>query len=129
MLQRESTLVLIVDVQERITGVMHERARLLEQPEKLIRGADVLDLPILLTEQYPKGLGETVEEIREALPQYDPVVKNTFSCCDDPGFMDRLHNPGRENVLLAGIEAHVCVYQTAAQLLEMGSMKADKFAV
>jgi len=117
MLTCDNTALVIIDVQERITNVMHDKEFLLENLERLIQGAQVLDIPILLTEQYPKGLGTTVNAVRNVLEQYDPIEKIAFSCCNDDHFMSALEKLGRKNLLISGIETHVCVYQTVMQLL------------
>jgi hypothetical protein len=85
---------------------------------RLIRGAKVLGLPIVATEQYPEGIGPTVEEIRSLLPDVPPLPKMTFSCCGNPDFVPRIGT--RSQILLAGIETHVCVYQTCRDLLAAG---------
>lgn len=118
MLTRDNTALVVIDVQEKITNVMHEKAFLLENLKRLIQGAQVLDIPLLVTEQYPKGLGATVNAIRNVLEDYNPIEKIAFSCCDDDNFMSTLENSDRKNLLIAGIETHVCVYQTVMQLLE-----------
>ena len=80
----------------------------------------MLELPVILTEQYPKGLGPTLPEIAGLLPGIQPVEKLCFSSCGEEGFRNALEASGRKQVLLAGIEAHICVYQTAIDLLRMG---------
>ncbi|MCG8480720.1 MAG: hydrolase [Spirochaetales bacterium] len=117
----DNTAVVIVDVQERLLVHMHDADRTCEKILTLIRGARALEAPLLVTEQYPKGLGPTVASIAEALDESVPrIIKSTFSCCDDAAFGTHLASLGRKTVLLAGIEAHVCVLQTALDLLETG---------
>jgi nicotinamidase-related amidase len=99
---------------------MHEKEKLLRQVLKLIRGITVLEIPIILTEQYPKGLGPTLPEIAELLPDIKPVEKTCFSCYDSEPFRNALEAAGRKQVLLCGIEAHICVYQTAFALARGG---------
>ncbi len=118
---RDNTVATIVDVQARLHPHMHDAERVLAKIETLIRGFSVLELPILVTEQYPKGLGGTVEPVREALgDRYTPIIKSAFSCCDDQTYSARLKEYGRSTVLIAGIETHVCVLQTTLDLLESG---------
>ncbi len=81
-------------------------------------GAQALDVPILLTEQYPEGMGSTIPEIAELLDGVKPLAKTSFSCCGDDGFTEAFANVGREQALLVGIETHICVWQTAYDLLE-----------
>lgn len=116
---RNNTLAVIVDVQERLHPLMYNADHVLTKATTLIRGLTVLDIPILITEQYPKGLGTTVEPIREALgDRFNPIVKSAFSCCDERDFSRRLTEHGRRTVLIAGIESHVCVLQTSLDLLD-----------
>ncbi|MBU1065903.1 isochorismatase family protein, partial [bacterium] len=77
-------------------------------------------IPIIITEQYPKGLGATVSEIHELIPDIEAVEKRSFSCCFNENFMSVLENLNRKQVLVSGIETHVCVYQTCVDLLESG---------
>lgn len=118
MLSRENTALIVIDVQERIANVMHEKEFLIDRLQRLIRGARVLEIPILLTEQYPKGLGATVNALRNVLDEYHPIEKIAFSCCNDEKFMAALEDLKCRNLLVCGIETHVCIYQTVMQLLE-----------
>ena len=116
MLTKDNTLLVLVDLQVKIARVMHGQKELVENTEKLIRGMNVLNVPILWVEHNPGGLGETIPEIAELLSG-KPVIKFSFSCCGEPRFMEVLENFKRGQILLAGIESHVCIYQTAADLL------------
>ena len=116
----DKTALLIIDVQGKLAQIMHERDRLFMSLEALISGAKLLGLPILLTEQVPEKLGSTVREVRELLSDSEAISKNSFSCLRDGVFRERLEELGRCNVILAGIETHVCVYQTVRDLLELG---------
>ncbi len=110
----------MVDVQERLAAVMDQREKVLDNCLRLIEGAKVLDVPIAVTEQYPNGLGPTEEELRGALLSYEPFEKLTFSCCGEPSFTSALDALGRRTIILAGMETHVCVLQTALDLLRGG---------
>ena len=116
----EATILVLIDYQERLFPVMHDRERLLRNVLKLVRGAAVFGLPVIVTEQYPRGLGPTLPEIRDLLPGVTPIAKTCFSACDEAGFMAALDASGRRQVLLAGIETHVCVCQTAVTLARSG---------
>ncbi len=116
----ENTALVLIDFQVRLFPVMHEKEKLLRNVIKLVKGAGVLEVPVILTEQYPKGLGPTLPEIKALLPDTRPVEKVCFSCCDEESFCRSLEALGRRQVLLAGIEAHVCVYQTAMALARAG---------
>ena len=110
----------MVDVQERLAAVMDQREKVLDNCRRLIEGAQILDVPIAVTEQYPKGLGPTEEELRGALLSCEPFEKITFSCCGEPSFTSALESLGRRTIILAGMETHVCVLQTALDLLRGG---------
>jgi nicotinamidase-related amidase len=118
------TAGLIVDVQERLVPHMHERDALESRLLILIRGLEILGVPLLVTQQYTRGLGDTIPSVREALGWKSSetasslpfIEKRAFSCCDDPGFSTALASLGRLRVIVAGIEAHVCVLQTALDL-------------
>ena len=120
MLTPDNTLLVVIDIQDRMVRVMHHKERLLQNLVKLIRGVQVLDIPIVLTEQYPSGLGPTLPEITELLPGVRPIEKVCFNCCDEERFRQKLESLNRQQVLIAGIEAHVCVYQTAMDLFGQG---------
>ncbi|MHB8105640.1 MAG: hydrolase [Dehalococcoidales bacterium] len=119
-LNAEKTVLLLIDFQERLFPVMHDKEKLLKNVIKLIKGAKVLAIPIILTEQYPKGLGLTIPEIKELIPEIQAVEKVCFSCTDEAAFNKALETFKRKQVLIAGIEAHICVYQTAMALTRAG---------
>jgi nicotinamidase-related amidase len=120
MLHRADTLLLIVDIQEKLVRAMHAREQFLLRARQLVQGARVLDLPILYTEQNPKGLGTTVPEIATHLAAVKPISKFSFGCCASEDFLRALQLSAARHVVMAGIETHVCVYQTALELLEKG---------
>ncbi|AQT69743.1 Isochorismatase family protein [Anaerohalosphaera lusitana] len=120
MLGADDTCLVIVDVQEKLTAVMHERERLVRNLAILAEAAGLLRLPTVYCEQYPRALGRTVEELRGHLDAEEAVEKMAFSCMAEPEFVERLAATECRNVLLAGIEAHICVCQTAVDLLEKG---------
>jgi nicotinamidase-related amidase len=120
MLTGADTLLLIVDIQEKLVRAMHDREDLIRKAQQLVQGARVLNLPILCTEQNPKGLGPTVPDIAAHLPAASPISKFSFGCCACEDFERALQASARRNLLLAGIETHVCVYQTALELLAQG---------
>lgn len=120
MLQTGDTVLVLIDIQGKLAQIVHESEFILNNIEKVTIGARTLDLPVLWLEQYPKGLGPTVEQISQHLTDLLPIEKITFSAYDTPEFVTQLQATGRKKVLLAGIESHICVYQTAADLLENG---------
>jgi nicotinamidase-related amidase len=119
-IEKTNTVLAIVDIQERLAAVMSERQKVIENCLHLIESAKLLDIPVLLNEQYPKGLGPTVSDIKEAFQPYAPLEKVTFSCCRGESFPDSLTLTGRKKVILAGMETHVCVLQTCIDLLKEG---------
>jgi hypothetical protein len=117
---KENTIGLVIDIQERLVPVMEESDLLIANCSKLIRGLQVLGLPILVTQQYTKGLGDTVEEIKSVFNDFQYIEKRDFSCFDEPVVAEKLTLSGMKNVIICGIESHVCVLQTAIDLKEAG---------
>jgi nicotinamidase-related amidase len=107
---------LVVDIQEKLLPAIFERERVVAEALRLIRGARVLGLPVFATEQYRKGLGATVPEVAEAIAAFAPLEKLTFSACGRPELLNAFRAHGVADVLICGIEAHVCVCQTALDL-------------
>jgi nicotinamidase-related amidase len=120
LLKAEDTVLVLVDVQGKLANVMYEKENLVVNLQKLIRGVKALGVPVVMTEQYPQGLGPTIPEVSGLLPDVKPIAKMSFSCCSDESFMAAFKAVGRKQVLMAGIEAHVCVYQTSLDLLNAG---------
>ena len=120
MLDRDATLLVVIDYQEKLLPKILGAEALTEQAVKLIRFARELEVPILCTEQYPKGLGHTVAPIAAALEGIVPLEKTAFGCLGDAGFTEALEASGRKQLLLTGIEAHICVMQTALGALDEG---------
>lgn len=120
---RTQAVLAIVDIQERLLGALAEERRTSVVERALIAAdtAQVLDVPVLVSEQYPKGLGPTVAAIRERLADsFTPIEKLAFSCGRSPEFREALERTGRRDVILCGVETHVCVLQTALDLLNDG---------
>ena len=120
LLSIDSTILILIDYQERLFPAMHDKGNLLSNVLKLVEGIRCLGIPIILTEQYPKGLGATLPEIKAMLPDVTALEKICFNCCDNENFCTALEHSGRHQVLLAGIEAHICIYQTAIGLARKG---------
>jgi len=119
-LDKEDTVLLIVDIQEKLAVVMTEKDKVVGNNLHLIELAKMINMPVMVTEQYPRGLGATVKDIREALPFYRPVEKMTFDCCGQPPFLEELKEHNKRNVVLTGMETHICVLQTCIGLLKGG---------
>ena len=120
MLNANDVLLLIVDIQGKLAQLMHEKERLFQNLQMLIRGSRILEVPILWMEQNPGGIGPTIPEIAGLLPDITPISKMSFSCCQNTAFVKALSELKRRQVLIAGIETHICVYQTAVDLIDMG---------
>jgi nicotinamidase-related amidase len=118
MLKTENTVLVIIDIQEKLARIMNDLEQTVKNMQTFIRGIQVFNIPVIVTEQYPQGLGKTIPEIAGLLPEAQPIPKVHFSCCDNEDFMRALQATGRKQVLLSGIECHVCVYQTAVDLLK-----------
>jgi nicotinamidase-related amidase len=120
MLNIENTALIAIDFQEKLVRAMYQKEKLIENVQKLLKGLQVLEVPVISTEQNPAGLGATIPEISSLYSGSKPFPKFSFSCCSDRDIAREIGNSGREQVLVAGIEAHVCVYQTAMDLMRMG---------
>lgn len=115
------TALAVIDVQESFRPHIEEFSQLAARVARVVEAARLLGVPVVVTEQYPKGLGRTVEEIRAALPEdFEPIEKTAFSSCGAGAFVSKLEEAGARQILLCGIEAHVCVNQTAHDLLALG---------
>jgi nicotinamidase-related amidase len=117
MLNIDNAVLVVIDVQGKLATLMHENEKLFANINKMIKGARALDIPIIWTEQIPDKLGETVPEVKSELEGIELFTKNTFSCCGGPGFNEKLNDLGKKQVIVTGIETHVCVYQTCIDLL------------
>jgi nicotinamidase-related amidase len=117
LLITEKTCLLIIDVQERILPVIKDHQSITENILKLIKGFKIMGLPIYLTEQYPKGLGPTIDLITKELDDLNPIEKMSFSCSGANKLFTVLKNKKLLQIVVAGIEAHVCVQQTVLDLL------------
>ncbi len=120
MLKCEEAVLVFIDVQGKLHDIMHEKETLDGNLEKMIRCAQLLEIPLIGTEQIPVKLGPTSEPFKSLLEEAPMIAKSAFSCCGDPNFMDVFQSAGKRQVILVGIETHVCVYQTALDLLEAG---------
>jgi len=117
---KNNTAGLIIDIQEKLFPVMWKKTSLLKNCNTLIRGLSALGIPMILTQQYTNGLGNTIPEIQSALPGVQFIEKREFSCCDEPVVTEKLKEINPINILICGIEAHVCVQQTAIDLKDAG---------
>ena len=140
MLDRENAVLVVVDVQSRLLGQIHEAEETVRQITRIMRGFQIVEAPVVVTEQYRKGLGSTHRAIQETalsgsepgdiqigldaphlvLDEFKMLEKMTFSCAADEGILQHLRGLGRTQIVLTGIEAHVCVLQTALNLVDQG---------
>lgn len=118
LLDKDNTALVIIDIQDRLAVVMKVRDEVIKNCLHLIELSKMLNIPIVLTEQYPKGLGSTVSEIKEQLPAYQPVEKLTFNCCEEPNFLSEIKKLNKKTIILTGMETHICVLQTCIGLLK-----------
>jgi len=116
----DQSVLIMIDVQSRLIPAMNGKDQLLTNLVKAVKGFQLLGLPLIVTEQYRKGLGPTLPELSEIIKPFNPIEKRTFSCCGDDSFLDELKRIKRKQVIACGIEAHVCVYQTCRDLLDLG---------
>ena len=112
--------LLIVDVQERLVPAIHEHEKLVAHCAWLMEVAAQLDVPVLMSEQYPRGLGPTLPVLRSMMPKHAIMEKVHFSCGASPECRSRIDAVGRSQFVVAGVEAHICVLQTCLDLLELG---------
>ena len=112
----DDALLLLVDVQGKLARLMHESEAMIRQQQILIEGCRILDVPVLWAEQLPEKLGPTVPELAEKLEGLTPNAKSSFGCWGDKTLNTAIRRSGRKQILLCGIETHVCVWQTAAAL-------------
>jgi nicotinamidase-related amidase len=117
----QDTMALVIDFQERLVPVIKDNSELLHNTEILIKGLRALQIPMVITQQYTKGIGMTVPSIIEAAGgDFSYSDKLTFSCADDDAILQRVEELGKKNIIICGIEAHICVQQTVIDLIERG---------
>lgn len=122
-LRADSAILVVIDVQGKLHRVIHDNQILEDNVVRLVRGAHVLGVPSIATEQYPKGIGPTTSPIRQAFEDtigFDPIQKMCFSSMGSDTFTRAVERSGRRQIIICGIEAHVCVYQTTIDMLEAG---------
>ncbi len=121
MITKENSCFLVLDMQSKLFPHIYDFHGLEITSLKIIEGMKNLNIPILVTEQYPKGIGATIPSVQTALDEdYKPIEKLTFSCCGEEQFLHKLKSLGKKNVIIIGIESHICVLQTCLELIEYG---------
>lgn len=119
-IQADESLGVIIDVQEKLFPHMYDKENLLKRISILIQGLQFLDIPMIVTEQYTRGLGYTIDPVKSLYHGFNSVEKISFSCCDEPLFNDQMKWLRKKFIILAGIETHVCVLQTMEDLITQG---------
>lgn len=118
VLDIEKTALLVLDVQEAFRSPINDFAQIAARASIAVRGFQTLNLPVFITEQYPKGLGRTAEEVLFSVaPEFEFIEKSAFSACGAPEFLEKLRASGASQIVVCGLETHICVNQTAHDLL------------
>ncbi|MBF0573237.1 MAG: hydrolase, partial [Desulfamplus sp.] len=124
MFSKENSVLVLIDVQGKLAQLMYNKDELFDSLQTLIKGMAILDVPVIWVEQIPDKLGATIPEVsalmQELMPDVKPIAKKSFSCCGNDKFMERFKSLNRKQVLVVGIESHICVYQTSLDLLNSG---------
>ena len=120
LLDMSNAALLIIDIQERLAVVMDKKDQVVRNTLHLVELAKMQNVPVVVTEQYPKGLGRTLPEISAALPSYLPIEKVSFNCCGEATFNEQIRRLGKKKIVVTGMETHICVLQTSVGLLQEG---------
>ena len=121
MLEIENSIVVLIDIQDRLVGMLNKQEPVVKASSILLSAANIMNIPIVLTEQYPQGLGKTVPALTVDMTENNVVIEKTsFSAVQTPEFIEKIRNLGKKNIIIGGIETHICVYQTVADLIKEG---------
>jgi nicotinamidase-related amidase len=120
LLKDENTGIVLVDVQEKLYPYIYNKFKILDNIQKLLMFAKITEIPVILTEQNPKGLGRTIKELMSLIPDIEPIEKYTFSCVREEKFISMIDSKELKNLIIVGIETHICVNQTVIDLLSKG---------
>lgn len=119
-IKRDDTVLVVIDFQEKLMPVMQGKEELEERAQRLIKGMKALGIPAVVTQQYTKGIGKTIKAISETLGDFEHIEKTSFGCMNNEEFAKTIRKTDKKNVVVCGIEAHICVMQTVLQLIEKG---------
>jgi len=120
ILSIQNSVLIVVDIQERIISKISDQHTVVSNTVTLIKSAGILNVPIIITEQYPRGVGQTIHVIKDLIVPWQPIEKICFSCFGNDNFLKKLKKLKRDNIILCGIESHVCITQTALDGLKSG---------
>lgn len=121
ILNEKNSLLLIIDIQEKLLNAQFNKESVLKNTCTMAEAAKILEIPVVVTEQYPRGLGDTVNEVKEKLAESTKFFEKTdFGCCEAEGFNDLIKGFEKTQVMVCGVESHVCVHQTVNELFKMG---------
>ncbi len=118
MFEIDKSVMILIDVQGQLAQLMYDKERMFKSIGTMIQGMKILGVPIIWMEQIPKNLGSTSQEVAQYMTNEKPIEKFSFSCCSEPLFMEKFKQIGRNQVLLTGIETHICVFQTGYDLMK-----------
>lgn len=120
LLDSENSLLLVIDIQDRLVAAL-DKDIIVTRVGKLLDAANILNIPSIISEQYPNGLGHTVEQISGKIKDGTPIIeKCSFSLLQEQGVLEKIKSYGKKQIIICGIETHICVHQTAAELLDAG---------
>lgn len=120
LISRENAVLVVIDVQEKLFPLISGKEKVLENIQRLIQFAKIINIPVILTEQYPKGLGSTIQEIRNLIPDVAVIEKVEFSCFGSERFREIVRELNAKLLIIVGVEAHICIMQTAIEGVEEG---------
>lgn len=121
MLEIENSVIVLIDIQERLVGMLNKQEPVVKASSTLLSAANIMGIPAILTEQYPQGLGKTVFDIESVRDEANLIIEKTsFSAMATPEFLDKIKATGKQNIVIGGIETHICVYQTVLDLIKEG---------
>ncbi|MEM2961021.1 MAG: hydrolase [Candidatus Bathyarchaeia archaeon] len=120
LISKDNLVLVVIDVQEKLFPLIFDRERILENIKKIVQFARIIKIPIILTEQYPRGLGGTIPELRGLIPGVLPIEKVEFSCFSSENFRERLREINAKTLILVGIETHICIMQTSIEGISDG---------
>lgn len=121
MLEIENSAIVLIDIQERLVGMLNKQEPVVKAASNLLSAANIMGIPAILTEQYPQGLGKTVFAVESVRDESNLIIEKTsFSAMATPEFLDKIKSTGKQNIIIGGIETHICVYQTVLDLIKEG---------